>query len=95
MSRRLLVPLALLWPLSGCATVKAVSIAACGVSDPRLGLVVTDPPAVVAYFRSVGAEGRQIVAAAQAGEDAGSAATAWIADQLDLLDRMNKCVPRG
>ncbi len=92
---RILAVAALLWPLSGCAVAKAVSVAACGVIDSRLGLVVTDPPIVVAYFQSVGEEGRRIVAAAKAGEDTGPAATAWIADQLDLLDRMNKCVPRG
>ena len=92
---RLLVALALTWPLSGCATAKAIAVAACGASDPRLGLVVTDPAVVVTYFRDVGDRGREIVAAAKAGEDTSEAATNWIADQLDLLDRMNKCIPRS
>lgn len=92
---RLIAAITLMWPLSGCATAKAVSIAACGISDSRLGLVVTDPPAVGLYFRNVADEGRQIVASAKAGENTGEAATNWITDQLDLLDRMNKCIPRS
>lgn len=91
---RLAIAIVLTWPMSGCTTAKAISVAACGVSDSRLGLIVTNPPAVAEYFRSVGEEGQRIVAAAKAGEDTGEAATSWISDQLDLLDRMNKCIPR-
>lgn len=80
---------------SGCGTMKnVVSIAQCGVADDRLGKVVTDPVAVRDYFRRMIAEGRELVASMKTGTPTSLDAGAWMADMLDLIDRMNGCVPR-
>lgn len=80
--------------MTGCATTKnIVSVAQCGVADDRLGKVVTDPEAVRDYFRRMISEGREIVSM-KTGTPTSLDAGAWMADMLDLIDRMNACVPR-
>jgi len=87
--------LPLVLALTGCAgSNNALSVAACGVADERLGTIVRDPAAVVEYFRGVIAEGRRLADAAKAGQPIGPEAAAWIEDILDLMDRMQNCVPR-
>ena len=90
-----LATIALVIPLMGCATTgKALSVAACGINDSRLGLVVRDPAAVIEYFKHVLEEGRRIVAAAKIGEPVAEDVAEWVGDQLDLIDRMRRCIPR-
>lgn len=80
--------------LTGCATMgRALSITTCGVADERLGTIVRDPAAVLAYFTRVAAEGRRLAIAIKAGQPVGPEAGAWIADMMDLVDRMRRCIP--
>lgn len=92
---RLITIIAAAGLLTGCAGLtKTASIAACGVHDSRLSKVVTDPAGVIEYFRDTTIEGQRLAAAMEAGEDVTDDAAAWLRDQLDLIDRLNKCIPR-
>lgn len=81
--------------LSGCATAsKALSVATCGVADPRLGMIVTDPPAVIEYFNDKIETGRAIAAGLKSGDESVSEeAAAWVEDSVDLAERLRACVP--